>query len=91
MDGHSRTNRPRGAVAAGTPEGILVLYYELVNEIYTILLSGQIYPHHEKTTTTKGMYKAIVFMCLRSGKNISLLNLIITAYIWLIYQWAGDS
>lgn len=37
------------------------------------------------------MYKAIVFMCLRSGKNISLLNLIITAYIWLIYQWAGDS
>lgn len=65
-------------MAAGTPEGVLILYYELVNGIYTILLSEQICPCREKTTT-KGMCKAIVFMCLRSGKNISLLNLIITA------------
>lgn len=77
MDTHEQAG-PEGWLQLAPQGGILVLYYELVNDIYTILLSEQIYPCHEKTPT-KGMCKAIVFMCLRSGKSISLLNLIITA------------
>ena len=55
-------------VAAGTPEGSVVLSCKLVNKIYTILFSLQ-YALIMKKRKTKGICKAIVFMCLRSDKN----------------------
>lgn len=67
-------------VAAGTPEWILVLYCKLVNKTCTILFSWQSTLIMKKTTMG-GMDKAIVFMCLRSDKNTSLLILISIVHI----------